>query len=240
MRQSSSANTPSATRRYRAVVFDFDGTLAHLNLDFERMRSGVAELALEFSLSPAPHDGAPLLEWLQETAKKLEQHAEATQAEQLLKRAHELIRDMEVEAATKGGLFSFTRPLLTALRRAKTPVGIITRNCSPALQTVFPDVLDYADCVLTRDDVSRVKPSPEHLGQALAELQCSSDGALMVGDHPIDMATGRNAGVRSAGVASGRVSMEDLAAAGAQHVARDSLALCKELSRKGLLPLLAI
>lgn len=223
---------------YRAVIFDFDGTLALLNLDFERMRAGVAELALQFSLSPAPHDGAPLLEWLQEMASKMEQEAEKQAALDLMRRAHELIRDMEVEAARKGELFSFTRPLLAALQSAGVRTGIITRNCSPALQTAFPDAMEYTACLLTRDDVVRVKPDPEHLELALQQLECPPDAALMVGDHPIDMATGRNAGTHSAGVASGRVCQDDLAAAGADHVARDSLALCKELSRKGLLPLL--
>lgn len=236
----STASSNMRRRPYKAVVFDFDGTLALLNLDFERMRAAVAQLAREFSLSPAPHAGAPLLEWLHDTAGKLEERSDKGSGTELLSRADALIRDMEVEAARKGELFSFTRPLLTSLRRAGLGTAIITRNCTPALLTSFPDALEYTSILLTRDDVNQVKPNPEHLQAALEHLQCPAQDALMVGDHPLDIATAHNADADSAGVSSGRISQEELAEAGATHVARDSLALCKELSRKGLLPLLRI
>jgi len=227
-------------RPYRAVVFDFDGTLALLNLDFESMRTAVVQLAQEFSLTPAPHEGTPLLEWLHETASRLEGGRNGAAGSRLLQQADGLIREMEVLAARQGELFGFTRPLLCSLRRAGVRTAIITRNCTPALQTTFPDALEHTFTVLTRDDVGQVKPHPEHLGSALRHLGCAPEEALMVGDHPIDMATGHNAGTDSAGVSSGRMSQEELTAAGACHVARDALDLCRDLSRKGLLPLLDI
>lgn len=221
---------------YRAVVFDFDGTLARLTLDFERMRQAVADLGARYTSRPAPMDGIPILEWLHETAMNLRENGQNAKARQLLDQGDSLIREMEVEAAGKGELFSFTRPLLRSLREAGVDVAIITRNCSPALKAAFPDALDFTSCLLTRDDVRRVKPDPEHLKSALERLRCPSELALMVGDHPIDITTGHKAGVDSAGVSSGRVSQEQLAAAGACHLAEDCLALCKDLSLKGLLP----
>lgn len=226
--------------RYRAVVFDFDGTLATLTLDFARMQQNVvATVATFFPHPPAP-PGIPMLEWVEQLAQELlnsnasDGHAMAAALRNAANATS--IREVEVEAAANGGLFPYTRPLLAALRNAGIGVGVITRNCAPALAVAFPDAADYVDVMLTRDDVTRVKPDPAHLGAALERMQCPPGAALMVGDHPMDIETGRLMGTHSAGVASGRINTETLADAGADYVATDCLALCKGLADQGLLP----
>ncbi len=227
---------PRRRSPYQALVFDFDGTLAALTLDFLRMRQEILALAVEFLPQAVEPNGTPVLEWLDDLAGELQRIGRPAAASELLLRGHAHIRNLEVEAALAGELFPFTRDLLGALQRGGIPTAIITRNCRPALDTAFPDALSLAGCLLTRDDVRRVKPHPEHLGSALAFLACPPGQALMVGDHPLDIRTGQNSGVDSAGVASGRMSQAELQAAGACHVAPDCLALCRDLVEQGLLP----
>lgn len=224
------------TRPYKALVFDFDGTLSRLTLDFENMRQEVMRVARRHLPDAPDNKGRLLLEWLQELALELNSRDKPTAASLLLREAHQRIREIEVLTAQNGDLFPFTRPLLSTLQKCGVKTAIVTRNCKPALLAAFPDVLLHASHVLTRDDVSKVKPDPEHLGHALQLLDCSAEDALMVGDHPLDIATGRNVGADSAGVASGRIPLMELEAAGACHVAQDCLELCRELSRQGLLP----
>ena len=78
-----------------------------------------------------------------------------------------------------------------------------------------------SDLVLTRDEAAYVKPDPRHLLDALAVLGAAPERSLMVGDHPMDLATGKAAGTLTAGVASGRVSLADLQRAGADYLAED-------------------
>jgi phosphoglycolate phosphatase len=57
---------------YAALVFDFDGTLAELTIDFDQLRNKIAALAECFlEERPAP-DGQPVLEWLGALSRRAE------------------------------------------------------------------------------------------------------------------------------------------------------------------------
>ena len=59
------------------------------------------------------------------------------------------------------------------------------------------------DAVVCAEDVGRPKPHPEGVLSALATLKRAAARACYVGDHPVDMETGRRAGVRVFGIRSG-------------------------------------
>uniref|UniRef100_B8DNN9 phosphoglycolate phosphatase n=3 Tax=Nitratidesulfovibrio TaxID=2802295 RepID=B8DNN9_NITV9 len=248
----------------RAVVFDFDGTLAAPTLDFGLMRRTVAE-AMRVHLEPPqrpnppdmPHQTGlagqagqagptelaelpgptrlpdrrdlPVMEWIAHVAGLLETHGRRDDAAALHADAHAAIRRVEVEAAARGSLFPFTRPMLAALSAMDVAVAIVTRNCPEAVRAVFPDVDALCPCLLTRDDVPSVKPDPDHLLRALGMLGRAPAEALMVGDHPMDIVTGHRAGTLTAGVASGESPARALHEAGAHVVANDCAALMVHL-----------
>jgi phosphoglycolate phosphatase len=82
---------------------------------------------------------------------------------------------------------------------------------------------------LTRHDVSKVKPHPEHIMSALPALGVSPGEALMVGDHPIDIIAGKNAGCKSAMVLSGEGTLEDLSKVEPDYIAKDLEELMQQL-----------
>jgi phosphoglycolate phosphatase len=219
---------PQIQRKINAVVFDFDGTLAHLVLDFDRMKGLVADVAARWlPVRPTP-DGLPALEWIEALAAKVDMR-QAGQGDAFSRAAHAAVQDMEVAAAARGGLFPFTRQVLDRLSECGAATAIITRNCAAAVDMVFPDAASYCRAVLPREAVPRVKPDPGHLWAALSLLGTPADEALMVGDHPLDLETGRRAGVATAGVATGRVSMAELVLAGADYAAADARELVASL-----------
>jgi len=219
---------PQIQRKINAVVFDFDGTLAHLVLDFDQMKGMVADIAARWlPVRPTP-DGLPALEWIEVLAAEVDVRRPG-QGDVFSQAAHAAVQDMEVAAAARGGLFPFAREVLSRLSDCGVATAIITRNCAAAVGMVFPDAASYCRAVLAREAVPRVKPDPGHLWAALALLKAPAAEALMVGDHPLDMETGRRAGVATAGVATGRVSMEELALAGADYTAADAKELVASL-----------
>jgi phosphoglycolate phosphatase len=54
--------------------------------------------------------------------------------------------------------------------------------------------------LLTRSEVTRVKPHPDHLLRALAHLEAAPDQSVMVGDHWMDVQAGKAAGMRTVGI----------------------------------------
>jgi phosphoglycolate phosphatase len=90
--------------------------------------------------------------------------------------------------------------LLRDLRAMGVKVGIVTRNCRAAVEAILArEPLEY-DILLTRDDVTRVKPDPEHLLVAMRALGASPERLLMVGDHPMDVQAGRAVGAWTIGI----------------------------------------
>ena len=74
-------------------------------------------------------------------------------------------------------------------------VGVVTRNCRRVSVGLLARFSLPHDVLLTRDDVARTKPDPQHLWDALARLGHSPAEAAMVGDHWMDVQAGRRAEV---------------------------------------------
>lgn len=220
----------------QAMVFDFDGTLARLTIDFGEMRRRVLVEAERFGFPPDGVDNLPVLEWIESTVARFGGDGRSGDAAFFAARAHAAIVDLEVESAASAELFEFTRPLLSDLRASGVKTAIITRNCFQAVRRVFPEVERACDVVLARDHTPRVKPDPAHLSLALERLGVRAEASAMVGDHPLDVATGLAAGAFTAGVASGKVDEAELARHGARLTAPDCRALCLRLRERGLLP----
>jgi phosphoglycolate phosphatase len=203
--------------RVRALVFDFDGTLARLEIDFDLMRRRVLGLAGAYGLESSRFAGRYVLETVTAVQAVLAE-SDAGAAVSFVKAAAGLIEEIELEAARRGGLFPQTRPALAGLKKAGFRLAVITRNFGGAVRIVFPDLNEFCAVFLPREAAVRVKPHPDHLLAALKSLDSKPEETIMVGDHPMDVETGRSAGALTAGVASGRNSRGELTAAGADLV----------------------
>lgn len=215
----------------RTIIFDFDGTLAGLNIDFEKMREEVMRLISTRGVSREDMHTHFVLEMIDAAFEIIRQRSER-EAEEFFSEANAMIEKIEMDAASRGELFASTKRLLTSLRGANLSCGIITRNCAKAVKIVFPDLSDYCPVLICRDDVRKVKPHPEHIGLALKRLGSSPQSALMIGDHPLDIKTGRNARTLTCGVLTGRCGKDDFIAAGADLVlnsAADILSILKRV-----------
>ncbi|GKT29415.1 putative multi-domain containing protein, partial [Aduncisulcus paluster] len=149
-----------------AIIFDFDGTLAELTIDFDEMKKRLKALGTDCLAEEDPELGK-------------EFHT----------RCRFLIISMEVEAARNGKLFPFTCDMLNGLRNSGIKTGIITRNTAAAVRELVPEINKLSGCFLSREDVQNVKPHPEHLFKALEVIGVSPENTLMVGDHPMDIET---------------------------------------------------
>ena len=201
----------------RAVLFDFDGTLADSSIDFTVMRKRAAEAVAPLTPQRLRTDRS-LMEALEEVYAQLDEET----AGLARGKAMRAVVDVEIEAAERASLFPFALPLLDALRDRGIATGVVTRNCPEAVFTVCPGLCEHVGCVLTRHDVSHVKPHPQHIGCALSLLGCSGSECLMVGDHPMDIEAGKRAGTLTAGVWSGTIPRERLAEAQPDWLARDA------------------
>jgi phosphoglycolate phosphatase len=205
----------------KAILFDFDGTLARLNIDFQALRLEILALARDFGLKePILPDPPYLLELAGALGAELAVR-EPGQAAVFLDRSQALIEAGERQAASPENLFSYTPRVLAGLLEENFQVAILTRNSGASVRQVFPDIDRYCHLFLPREAVPRPKPDPGHLLAALHHFQVPPRKAVMVGDHPLDILSGKKTGTRTIGVLTGRTGAEELEAAQADMVLSD-------------------
>jgi phosphoglycolate phosphatase len=215
-------------RAIRAVVFDFDGTLAVLNIDFSQMRDQVFKLMRKYGIDESSIEEKYLLEIIDEVAPILSKR-NSSAAEEFYQKAHLILHEIEMKAAEEGRILPGVKEALVSLKRKGIKVGIVTRNCEEAVRKVLPDIEKFCDIFISRDSIRKVKPHPEHLTSVLIALHVSGEETLMVGDHPIDIQAGKRVGMKTIGVLTGRTEREEFEKAGADLVLKDASEVCSLL-----------
>jgi phosphoglycolate phosphatase len=214
----------------KAIVFDFDGTLAVLNIDFSSMRVRVFNLMKRFGVGEELIEERYLLEIIDEVYQILCEKSRSN-AEAFYQEAHRVLYEIELRAAEDGRLIPEVERTLRLLRGKGIKIGIVTRNCEDAVRKVFPDIDDYCDVFVSRNSIKKVKPHPDHLISVLRALDVLGKEAVMIGDHPIDIQAGKRVGMKTIGVLTGRTKREEFEMAGADCVLREASEVCDLLEK---------
>lgn len=114
------------------------------------------------------------------------------------------------------------REMLAALRKAGVHTAIVTNKHGPTGKKVC-EAMFGADDQLLEVCVSAypgmvLKPAPDEIWRLMERFHVSKEECMYLGDHTIDMTTGKNAGVKTVGVTWGFHTREALKAAGADDV----------------------
>jgi phosphoglycolate phosphatase len=214
----------------KAVIFDFDGTLAVLNIDFSCMRERILDLVRHSGISEEAVQEKYLLEIIDEVYEML-WRKNSFGAETFYQESHDILHEVEMRAAEKGRLIPGAAGTLKRLREKGINVGIITRNCEDAVRKVFPDINDFCDIFVSRNSIRKVKPHPDHLTHVMKSLRISGEEGVMVGDHIIDIQTGKRVGMKTIGVLTGRTRKEEFEKAGADYILRNVSDICELLEK---------
>jgi phosphoglycolate phosphatase len=204
-------------RTIRAVIFDFDGTLAKLNINFPYMRKSVLNLIESYQIPLNGLGDLYVLEMI-DAAKAIITQKQPGKEDSFVRQANTLITNIEIEAAIKGELIEGTKGMLSTLKKRNIKTAVVTRNCQSAVMRVFPDILEYCGSVISRELTPHVKPHPEHLRVALKSIDTAAEYTIMVGDHPMDIKIGKDAGSVTVGVMSGYSTSDELLKAGADII----------------------
>jgi phosphoglycolate phosphatase len=209
-----------------AVIFDFDGTLAILNIDFGPIKEEILNLVEGYGTRRESLKERYLLETIDEGHSILLKGGHRF-AERFRKEAHRIVIQKELEAASKSRLLPGVETMLRKLKGAGLKVGIVTRNCDRAVRRIVPHIDSLCDIFLSRDSVKRVKPDPYHLAAILKKMGVCGGNAIMVGDHPMDILAGKRAGMRTVGVLTGRTTQDELTEMGADYILKSASQLSK-------------
>lgn len=195
--------------RYKAVIFDFDYTLADAT---EGIVISMNHALREMGFPPA------LREVIRKTVGQTLEHAflmlTGNSDKDDAQRFRAIFKAKADEVMTPSTvLFADTLTVLGSLKEHNVKTGIVTSKNRYRIEEVLEkfDAVNLIDFVVGFEDVENAKPDPEGLLKAIATLGVSNDAVLYVGDHVIDAQTAQSAGVGFAAVTTGTTEAAEFA-----------------------------
>ena len=164
---------------FDAVVFDFDGTLAELAVDWSTVHEEIADLL-------DPYLDGPLAEYDRPDI------FEIARREQRYDDVESLLTAAESDAVED----SPARDELSCVDDLDCPVGICTANAAEPVRAILErhGVGDSFDAIVARDTIPESKPDPRPLEHCVEQLGVELGNVLFVGDEPTDAEAAHRAG----------------------------------------------
>ena len=213
--------------RYRAVLFDLDGTLvdsyAALTdaVNFARRQHGLGDLTAD-NIREFVGEG---LEMLMERAFGGRVPDNATDA---------FNARYDAVCCEQSRVLSDVVSTLNALSRLNVSMAVCTNKPTAFSRKIleFLNLASFFQAIVGPDVAGARKPQAEHVLRTLEATRCMPQEALFVGDMPIDVEAAHNSGIDAAVVATGSSTSSALKAAHPDHYL-DRLADLVEIVRNG-------
>ncbi len=184
----------------QAVLFDLDGTLVETSIDFSKLRTATLQLIAEYGVDTLPLQDLDALGAVEEAVEVLRSAGRAEESIDLRTRAFARLQAMEMAYCATPRPVPGVYDLLNALKEQSARIGIITRNDRRVSLNTLEQLQIPYDLLLSRDDVQKVKPHPQHVTAALERWEIAPERCVVVGDYWMDVAAGRASGCRTVGI----------------------------------------
>lgn len=198
----------------RTVLFDLDGTILDSNeLIIKSFEYTFKKYNFTFTEEELKEfNGPPLID----TFAKINPGYE----EEMVKVYREHNHDIHEQYVK---LFPNVIETIEELQKNDINMGIVTAKMRVAvdLGMELTGLDQYFETIIAVDDVTHSKPHPESVIKAMNELNGTAETTIMVGDNYHDILAGKNAGVKTAGVAWTHKGEEYLASYNPTYMLQD-------------------
>lgn len=214
-------------KRYQAIIFDFDMTLADTGHVIVDMLNATAE---RFGYRPMPYErvipaiGRPL--------RDLIAHVTGERDERLLdgmeEYYHERSRD-EMPARTR--FFPAIPDCLRAMWERNIRIGVLSLKMRKVMMISLEKygLARYFSAVMGSEDIPLPKPDPSGLFAAMDAMGATAQTTLYVGDSLVDQETARGAGTDFAALLQGGTKREEFDPAVVTYYYADAAALLRDV-----------
>jgi HAD superfamily hydrolase (TIGR01509 family) len=190
----------------KGVVFDFDGTIVDsMQMVFEVLNSslkkrGLPTIELELLGRMA---GLPLIEIISTKTQ-----VSSVLAKQVEKDVFEAYTSF---CKSRCHLLPHVESTLKTLKSKQIKLGLLTTTPTKPLKAVSEkfSLDDYFEIMLAKEDAKN-KPNPEGLERIIKKFDIRKYDCIFVGDSPIDIQTGKAAGVKTIAVSTGIANIKQL------------------------------
>lgn len=188
--------------RFKAVIFDMDGTLVELKLN---ITSAKQEILYKLRSEGYSLKGVTVNSPMLDIIKTAESEATEGYKQYVKKVVDKILTKYEIAAALQASLRKGAKEVIKKLADNNFKLGLATNNSKASVNIVLKknEVFKVFDAIVTRDDVKDLKPSGEMLELILRLLSVKPNQAIFVGDSIHDIAAAKNVGIFSIAITGG-------------------------------------
>jgi phosphoglycolate phosphatase-like HAD superfamily hydrolase len=204
---------PPSRPRFKAVLFDLDGTLIEFKFDVAGSRKAAIEWLARngFDVKGLSPDTKTLgiFQWVRAQCDK---NVGGLKYDFTRSELSKILEVFEYKG------FSLAKPhpgSLRTLKRLKSEqvlCGLVTNSGGKPVSSILREFgfLPYLEPVITRDDMENLKPDPEGILKAIRILEVDREDAVYVGDSIIDIEAAKSAAVSCVALSKGMYTRDSL------------------------------
>lgn len=185
----------------KALIWDLDGTLIHFKIDYLRARKAAIKILKNFGVPK--HLLTVKYSILENVSKAREYFYKKGFSNEKIKEVIEKIDHeiaaIEHEAAVNSTMINGIDQVLEFARSKDLKQAIFTfntsKNAKTSLETV--NLLQFFEIIVGRDNISNLKPHPDHLIFICKTLNIEPNEILVIGDTDRDIEAAVNVGAHS-------------------------------------------
>jgi HAD superfamily hydrolase (TIGR01549 family) len=176
-------------RRFDLILFDLEGTLVDFQWRLDEAVREILPVLADSGIDTRRYSPSPDYADLFNTTRDLTQDWDSRQSSRLFDRLGIIYDKYDKDALSRWAPYPDTLSLLAALSASGYRLGVVSNCGARAVHTVLAkfSLSDYFEIILSRNEVARIKPSPEGLILALERLGAPPDRALFIGDSVNDI-----------------------------------------------------
>ena len=189
--------------RPKAYLFDFEGTLVTFEWNLKEGMAAMLKGIVSSGYSLEKLKKTPSYVNIHDYASEIkEQNKEST----IMDIINNIFDQFDADALTRWSLNPCAKSTIKKLKEKGFPVGLVTNVGSIAIEGAINTLglENLFDSVITRNDVRRLKPSPEGLHMASKALKVNPDSVLLIGDSFDDIGAARAAGMKCCFIKGGQ------------------------------------
>jgi HAD superfamily hydrolase (TIGR01549 family) len=206
----------------KAVIFDLDGTIATFNLDYKTVRAEVRGYLMKMGVpASVVNVNENIFDMLKKTELFMINSGKTTNMiDQIRRESLQIAEKYEIEAAANTNLLPGAVDALKELRKLGLKIGLCTINSVNSTEFILErfKLKKYFDAIITRNQVTRFKPEPEHCNAALETMNTSAVQTAMVGDSVTDIQAAKEIKATAIGLPTGVSTKEQLINQGANYI----------------------
>ncbi len=197
---------------YKAAIFDLDGTLVTMEMDFASLRKQLEIIYASYGYPPES------IRWTRATIDSIkrfrkEMNESGFDGDGALDAVRSTIYEYEVRQAPLATPIPGALGLLGSLKEKGYHIAVVTRNNRDAATCSMNNtgLRPFVDLLVAREDVKIMKPDPEQFEAVLSRFGVTAAETVVIGDFTFEIEAGKALGCHTIGVLTGTGSRKDLA-----------------------------